>query len=136
MSTWAPPQPRPQTASNEQPNDVVELPRPTSPQLADPRGFDPTYGRQIGSEPYDDPTTGVQIGSHAHDDPTAGTRLGSDPYADPTQGITIGSNRYEDPTQGRKLGSDPYEDPTRARPRNMLARRATPTVFARRRSTR
>jgi hypothetical protein len=32
--------------------------------------FDPTQGRQIGSDPYDDPTQGRRIGSHPYDDPT------------------------------------------------------------------
>jgi len=36
------------------------------------RSFDPTQGRQIGSEPYDDPTQGRKIGSDPYDDPTRG----------------------------------------------------------------
>jgi hypothetical protein len=69
----------------------------------DARSFDPTQGRQLGSDPYDDPTQGRQLGSGPHDDPSQGRQLGSDPY--------------DDPTRGRKIGSDPYDDPTRARPR-------------------
>ena len=43
------------------------------PAQAPPKGapsFDPTSGRQIGSDPYDDPTQGRRIGSDPDDDPT------------------------------------------------------------------
>lgn len=70
----------------------LELVGPTSEELG-ARSFDPTQGREIGSDPYDDPTQGRQIGSH--------------PYEDPTQGRKEGAAAYDDPTRGREVESHP-----------------------------
>ena len=45
-------------------------PAQTTPGEPKTRSFDPTQGRQIGSDPYDDPTHGRKIGSDPYDDPT------------------------------------------------------------------
>ena len=45
-------------------------PARTTPGEVEPRSFDPTQGRQSGSNPYDDPTQGQKIGSDPYDDPT------------------------------------------------------------------
>ena len=42
----------------------------TARQEPDPRPFDPTHGRKIGTDPYDDPTQGRTLGSGPYDDPT------------------------------------------------------------------
>jgi hypothetical protein len=89
---------------------VADTPRQELP----PDSFDPTQGRQIGSQPYDDPTHGRTIGSDPYDDPSHGRTIGSDPYDDPTHGRQIGSDPYDDPSQGVQIGSDAYDDPTRA----------------------
>jgi hypothetical protein len=87
----------------------------TARQEPDPRPFDPTHGRKIGTDPYDDPTQGRTIGSGPYDDPTQGRKTGADPYDDPTQGVRTGSDPYDDATNGRKIGADTYDDPTRTR---------------------
>jgi len=57
--------------SEERPILVPDLADMTR-QQPDRRSFDPTQGRQIGSDPYDDPTQGGKIGSDPYDDPTRG----------------------------------------------------------------
>jgi hypothetical protein len=61
-----------QAPDTKQPDEIIEAPRPEPPRRSAPRGFDPTYGMQIGSEPYDDPTQGRKLGSDPYDDPTRG----------------------------------------------------------------
>jgi hypothetical protein len=49
---------------------TTTIARDLKPDHPDIRSFDPTQGRQIGSDPYDDPTQGRKIGSDPYDDPT------------------------------------------------------------------
>ena len=90
----------PQQASPDEPAITSRELQHEPLEELDVRGFDPTQGREVGSDPYDDPTQGRRIASRAYDDPTQGRRIGSHPY--------------DDPTQGRRIGSHPYDDPTRA----------------------
>jgi hypothetical protein len=73
MSTSTLPQRAPQhVPSPEQERESVTLSRPDEPRRRAPHERDPTYGSQIGSEPYDDPMQGITIGSDPYDDPTRG----------------------------------------------------------------
>ena len=83
MSAMPAPDIQPDRSAGEE-RRPLELFHPT-PDRLETRSFDPTQGRQIGSDPYDDPTAGRQIGSPAFDDPTQGRQIGSRPSDDPTR---------------------------------------------------
>jgi len=70
MSISALPQPEAEEAREPAITSLALPPEP--PRQLDPRGFDPTYGVRVGSDPYDDPTQGRAIGSQPYDDPTRG----------------------------------------------------------------
>ncbi len=74
MSTSTLPKPRPNQAQDrkQQQHGILEVPRPEPQRGREPHELDPTYGSQIGSEPYDDPTQGRKLGSDPYDDPTRG----------------------------------------------------------------
>ena len=92
MTTTIAPELKPDGFESEEWPTLDRGPANTTRKQPDAHSFDPTQGRQIGSNPYDDPTQGRQIGSNPYDDPTQGRQIGSNPYDDPTQGRQIGSN--------------------------------------------
>ena len=59
-------------------------------------------------------TTREEPDAHSFD-PTQGRQIGSDPFDDATQGRLNGSSSFADATQGRQNGSSPIADATRAR---------------------
>jgi hypothetical protein len=92
---------------SEERSNLRPVPAETTPREPNPRPFDPTQGRQIGSHPYDDPTQGRKVGADLYDDPTQGRKVGADPYDDLTQGRKIASNPYVAQTRRLLLSSRP-----------------------------
>jgi hypothetical protein len=70
MTTTVAPNLKPDHAESDRRPTLVPVPADTTPQQPDVGSFDPTQGRNIGSDPYDDPTHGRKIGSDPYDDPT------------------------------------------------------------------
>jgi hypothetical protein len=70
MTTAVVPDLRPDPPERDEWPTLDRNPAHTTHEQPDPHSFDPTQGRQIGSNPRDDATQGRQIGSNPHDDPT------------------------------------------------------------------
>ena len=85
MTTTITPQRQPDQSEAEGRLTPVRRPATTARPRSDRHPFDPTQGRQIGSNPYDDPTQGRKLGSDPYDDPTQGRQIGSHPDDDPTR---------------------------------------------------
>jgi hypothetical protein len=70
MTTTIAPERKPDGFESEQWPTLDREPADATREQPAGQSFDPTQGRQIGSDPYDDPTQGRRIGSNKYDDPT------------------------------------------------------------------